>query len=126
MNKCKDGGEKSTVTSFTLIEMKTLFSIMILKFEGESRECYHTHAFNCINWVIKGKLTEVFLNSSNSQYHVQSLIPFIVRRNDFHKVSSLGTSWVLTFRGSWVDRWKEYTEQDKEYTLTHGRNRAWT
>lgn len=30
--------------------------------------------------------------------------------------------WVLTFRGPWVDTWKEYLPKLKEFvTLTHGR-----
>ena len=47
--KGKDGGNLSTVTGYWLIECKNLFSIVLLKFEGESREAYHTHAFGAIS-----------------------------------------------------------------------------
>lgn len=36
--KMKDGGKESTVTGYWLIECKSLFSIVLLKFEGDSRE----------------------------------------------------------------------------------------
>ena len=44
--KSKDGGPDSSVTGYWLIESKKLFSIVLLKFDGRSREAYHTHAFN--------------------------------------------------------------------------------
>ena len=52
--KMKDGGPHSTVTGYWLIEWKAVFSIVLLKFEGKSRETFHTHAFNCISWLISG------------------------------------------------------------------------
>jgi len=119
--KRKDGGDESTVTGYWLIESKRLFSICLLKFEGKSREAYHTHAFNCFSWVVKGKLFEQFLNGSG-RIHQASFKPFITRRTDFHKVSSDGTSWVLTFRGPWVEWWKEFRQREGCFvTLTHGR-----
>lgn len=39
-----------------------------------------------------------------------------------HKVISLGDTWVLSFRGPWVDLWHEYLPKlNKRITLTHGR-----
>lgn len=105
--KRKDGGDESTVTGYWLIEWKGLFSICLLKFEGKSREAFHTHAFNCFSWVVKGKLFEEFLNGEKRE-HPASFMPFITRRTDFHKVSSNGTSWVLSFRGPWKKYWKEF------------------
>lgn len=122
--KMKDGGEESTVTGYWLVEIKSLFSIVLLKFEGKSREAYHEHAFNCFSWVVKGSLTEEFLGDEGIDKHPASLIPFITRRSDFHKVSSDGTSWVLSFRGPWVGWWKEYLpETNEQIVLTHGRVR---
>ena len=45
--KRKDGGLESTVTGYWLIDRKKFFSILLFKFEGKSREAFHTHAFNC-------------------------------------------------------------------------------
>lgn len=131
LKKMKDGGAESTVTGYWLIEAKSLFSVVLIKFEGKSREAYHEHAFNCVNWLLRGKLRE-------SQYVENpkwpgteerykrtlkpSWMPFQIKRTDFHKVDSCGTSWVLSFRGPWAKTWKEYLpNENRVRTLTHGR-----
>jgi hypothetical protein len=129
--KMKDGGAESTVTGYWLIELKSLFSVVLLKFEGKSREAYHTHAFNCLNWLIKGRLVEKLLDKrilpNNEEYTLEryyqpSLKPFIIHRDDFHKVDSIGTSWVISIRGPWFHLWREYLPNENRYrTLTHGR-----
>lgn len=129
--KMKDGGAESTVTGYWLIEAKSLFSIVLIKFEGKSRDAFHEHAFNCVNWLIKGKLFEQRLSPNREKYGTDvrftkwrfpSWKPFVIRREDFHKVDSDETSWVLSFRGPWVDTWKEYLVGEKRFrTLTHGR-----
>ena len=63
-HKAKDGGPASTVTGYWLIESKRFFSIVLLRFDGPSREAFHTHAFNSISWVVKGVLLENFLFSA--------------------------------------------------------------
>lgn len=118
LKKMKDGGPESTVTGYWLIESKHLFSALILKFDGRSREAFHNHAFNCFSWVLKGKLTETMLDGSVRCYK-PSLIPFITTRTDFHKVDSDGKTYVLTFRGPWAKTWNEFT--DKLITLKSGR-----
>ena len=129
--KMKDGGTESTVTGYWLIEWKRLFSIVLIKFEGESRDAYHEHAFNCVNWLLKGKLFEQRLPDLEKQkswlrftkwYH-PSWRPFIIRREHMHKVDSIGTSWVLSFRGPWAKTWREYLpNEDRTRTLGHGRH----
>jgi len=118
----KDGGTESTVTGFWLIEAKRLFSACLLRFDGLSREAFHTHAFNCISWVIRGELVETFIDGSVAR-HPASWRPFITRRTDFHKVSSAtATSWVLSFRGPWASQWREYLPRlGKFVTLASGR-----
>lgn len=118
----KDGGRESTVTGYWLIEIKSLFSICLLRFDGKSREAYHTHAFNCLSWVIRGELIERFL-LGRAVRHAASWRPFVTRRSDYHKVcSASGTSWVLSFRGPWADKWQEYhPRQNRFVNLTHGR-----
>lgn len=119
--KMKDGGPESTVTGYWLIESKRLLSICLLKFEGKSREVFHNHAFNCISWVIRGKLTETMIDGS-VRTHTPSIIPFRTTREDFHMVDSDDTTWLLTFRGPWIKLWNEYhPKDDKLITLTDGR-----
>jgi hypothetical protein len=119
--KMKDGGQESTVTGYWLIECKWLFSIVLLKFEGKSREMFHSHAFNCINWLFSGKLKETLLDGRVREYQ-PSFLPFKITREDFHKVDSIGTSWLLSFRGSWDKNWNEFDpKSSKLKTLTEGR-----
>jgi hypothetical protein len=119
--KMKDGGPESTVTGYWLVEMKSLFSIVLLKFDGRSRECFHNHAFNSLAWVLKGELQETML-FGNVRVHKPSFRPFLVTRDDFHKVDSTGTSWVFNIRGPWTKRWKEYLPSvGKFQTLVAGR-----
>src|ERR1041385_3430754 len=104
----KDGGPESSVTGWWLIEAKKMFSIALLKFEGASREAYHDHAFNSISWVLRGfGLYESFLKGG-SRYLFPSWRPVVTSRDTFHKVSSIGTTWVLTFRGPWSETWHEH------------------
>lgn len=128
--KMKDGGAESTVTGYWLCEFKRAFSIVLVKFEGKSREAYHSHAFNCWNWLIKGELHERFVPDSewtrqNDIYIVYkpSWRPFFIGRDRFHKVdSATPVSWVLSIRGPWADKWKEWLPKENRYrTLTHGR-----
>lgn len=104
----KDGGPKSTVTGYWLVEMKSLFSIALLKFENGSRDEYHSHAFDSISWVLTGKLVEQFVKGRLNKEYLPSPLPVITKRSTFHRVLSVGTSWVLTFRGPWDKQWKEY------------------
>ncbi len=120
----KDGGPESTVKGFWLIEIKSLFSIALLRFGHGGRNSYHSHAFNCISWLIKGNLLEHLIYGwGNRKLYKPSLKPIITKRSTFHRVYSSGTSWVLTFRGPWSKTWEEYNPELKKYTtLSHGRH----
>lgn len=121
--KMKDGGSESTVTGYWLVEIKSLFSIVLLRFDGNSREAFHNHAFNSVAWVLRGELKENMLNGSVRQ-HKASFKPFIVTRNDFHKVDSVTPkTWVLNFRGPWTKTWMEVRplENNRLVTLSNGR-----
>lgn len=121
----KDGGPKSKVRGFWFIEIKSLFSIVLLRFERGSRDAYHEHAFNCFSWVLKGALFERFYDRRSVRWHMPSWRPFVTRRTDFHKVNSYGRTWVLSFRGPWAKAWLEYDEKSKEmYTLKSGRTKV--
>ena len=119
--KMKDGGPESTVTGYWLIEIKWLISIVLLKFEGKSREAFHNHAFNCYNWLLKGKLTEHLMSGKIREYK-PSIFGFVITKDDFHKVDSDETSWLISIRGPWSKRWKEYHPNTNTlHTLTNGR-----
>lgn len=119
----KDGGPDSCVWGFWFIEIKSLFSIALLVFEDGSREAFHSHAFNSISWVLKGKLFEEFLNEGwGGRHHWPSFKPIVTKRTDFHKVTSVGRTWVLTFRGPWAKEWKEFLPATSQLvTLESGR-----
>lgn len=132
----KDGGPESTVWAYWLIEIKWLFSIVLLKFENGSRDAFHNHAFNCISWVLKGKLVEHVKETSPAgvayglhypaidcyftNTYTPSLKPVMTYRDTMHKVVSEGRTWVLSFRGPWSKTWKEVVNGE-EITLTSGR-----
>ena len=120
--KAKDGGPKSTVTGYWLVELKSLFSIVLLKFENGSRDEYHDHAFNSLNWVLKGEVREELANENKYFQYRPSWLPIVTHRARFHRVVSKGTTWVFSIRGPWSDQWREFDPKTKQFvTLTHGR-----
>lgn len=117
----KDGGKESKVWGFFFIEIKSLFSVVLLKFADGSRDAYHTHAFDSVSWVLKGKLKENLLQKGVEVY-TPSFSPISTYRDTFHKVVSTGNTYVLSFRGPWVDKWEEFLPGENKFiTLTHGR-----
>jgi hypothetical protein len=119
LSTSKDGGSESTVWAHWLFEIKFLASAVLLRFENGTREAFHSHAFNCVSWVLRGKLEERHIDG-RIQYHYPSWRPVITKRDTFHQVFSYGRTWVISFRGPWADSWKE-VEEGKEMTLTNGR-----
>lgn len=119
--KMKDGGPLSKVYGLFIVEIKALFSIVLLHFMDGSREAFHTHAFGAVSWVLSGKLTQHEYNGKVTVFE-PSLKPIYTPRHLFHKVVSTGDTHVLTLRGPWVDEWEEYIpEEHKFIKLTHGR-----
>jgi len=118
----RDGGHDSNVTGYWLIEWKRVFSVALLRFSDGARDCYHSHAFNCVSWVLRGQLDEDRLVHGHSVWSVfgPSMWPIVTTRNNLHRVHSQGTTWVLTFRGPWVELWHEF-KAGRFVTLTHGR-----
>lgn len=123
MQWANDGGPESTVEGFFLVEFKNLFSIVLLRFGEGSREAFHSHAFNCFSWVLRGNMQEFHRDGTeNSLPPRNRVLPFGTYRSTFHKVVSEGVSWVFTLRGPWAKTWNEYipgTEEEK--ILTEGR-----
>lgn len=117
----KDGGPESKVNGYWLVEIKSLFSIVLLHFSNGSREAFHSHAFNAYSWVLHGRLHEDPLHSW-ANYYKPSFKVIFTPRSMFHKVTSIGDTWVLSIRGPWSDTWQEFLpDKDKFQTLTHGR-----
>ena len=117
----KDGGPESKVSGFFFVEIKKLFSVVLLRFGNGSREAFHDHAFNCISWVLKGKLREKMIEGGENIYKT-GLKPIITKRSTFHQVFSEGTTWVFSIRGPWSKTWQEFLpDENRKITLTHGR-----
>jgi hypothetical protein len=117
----KDGGPDSRVYVWGL-EIKGLFSVLVLRFDEGSREAFHTHAFNSISWLLSGRLHESTCPKWGGMYvHFPSWTPIRTTRLTFHKVDGVEPSnWVLTFRGPWADTWRDVSAAG-DVTLTHGR-----
>lgn len=116
-----DGGKDSGVTGYFLIEWKKVFSIGLLHFKEGSREAYHSHAFFGITWWLKGSVIEQHLSGKERAFH-PSFRPKFTSRDCFHRVVANTSTWALTFRGPWEDKWFEYRpKENKTIVLTHGR-----
>ena len=130
LSKSKDGGPESTVDAYTLIEIKSLFSIILLKFNNGSRQAFHTHAFNALSWYLKGESKEISLRPFDhlASYKIWKGFhwwPKFTPRDQMHKVISHGTTWVFTIRGPWSKTWSEYLpDTDEIITLTNGRKQV--
>lgn len=119
--KGKDGGPDSPVDGLYLIEIKPLFSIVLLKFNKGRRENFHTHAFNALTWFIGGSLEEEKINGEKYEYK-RSFLPKITTRENNHRVKANKDSYCLTFRGPWVDFWTEDNKEENEKIFfTNGR-----
>lgn len=126
----KDGGPNSEVTCYG-IEIKSLFSVLLLRFTPKTREQFHSHAFNCYSWVLSGGLYEEIACDPHryitngvlgSTTHIPRLKGFWIMRECLHRVRSMyPVSWVITFRGPWERQWIDGTPGGKLDTLTHGR-----
>lgn len=120
-SKCKDGGPKSPVDAYFLIESKRLGSIVLLKFNRGAREEFHTHAFNAWTWFLCGDLTEQDVDGTFLRY-TKKLLPKSTPREKFHRVVAKRDSWCFTIRGPWVKNWMEYNDQSKiRTTFSWGR-----
>jgi hypothetical protein len=124
--RASDGGKDSGVTGFFFVEIKSLFSVVLLRFNPGTREAFHSHAFNALTWWLKGRVLEHRRVDSESctgfatREFRPSLKPKYTPRENCHQVESIGVSYALSFRGPWSDTWREFKD-GKYVTLTHGR-----
>lgn len=114
----KDGGRESTVWGW-FAECKALASIVLLRFEPGSRDAYHSHAFDAVSLLLKGELREYHLEGGLVVHRAPKII--VTRRDTFHKVVSVGRSYVLSLRGPWAPTWQEWQRGVGRSTLTSGR-----
>jgi hypothetical protein len=126
--KKSDGGPNSGVSGYWLIEIKWLFSIVLLKFNPNDRENFHSHAFNALTFWLKGNVQEQIMDVETKQSSLKKFKMGNVKytpRDNVHKIHCTKTAWAISFRGKWKDEWFEYNEtDDKMITLTHGRKVA--
>jgi hypothetical protein len=122
--KSKDGGPESNVTGYWLIECKEAFSIVLLRFDKGTRDAYHNHAFHAVSWILKGELLEDSIHPKLKQVALlPSIYPIITTREKLHRVTGIAkATWVISFRGPWLDRWNEYFNSGLKTTLTNGRH----
>lgn len=122
MQKVKDGGPKSNVDAYVFIEIKSWFSIILLKFNKGHRENYHSHAFNAITIPLtaEGTLYEEYTDTDRVFFY-KKLKPKYTPKDLLHRVVALTDSWALTFRGPWDQFWIEQTPSGVQILLSHGR-----
>jgi len=119
-SKGKDGGPESHVTGYFLVEIKRLFSIVLLKFDEGTREEYHNHAFNAVTLWLKGEVQEEYPDHIGTTWKAGELK--YTPRNLMHRIRAFKPAYALSFRGPWVSNWNEYNAASKRTTtLTHGR-----
>ena len=114
--KVKDGGPESPVDAFVLIELKSLFSIMILKFNKGKRESFHSHAFNALTWFVGGELEEELLSGIKNKYKMD-IIPKYTKKENVHRVKATKDSWCISIRGPWEKYWWEYDKTKEILTV---------
>jgi quercetin dioxygenase-like cupin family protein len=118
--KSYDGGTDSGVTGYWLVEIKPLFSIVLLKFNKGTRDAYHSHAFNALTIWLKGSVLEHELFSPLTPKKWRAGHIKYTPRDNIHMVEALTDTWALSIRGPWAKTWFEY-KNEKIYELTHGR-----
>lgn len=118
LSKAWDGGENSGSTGYFLIELKPLFTIVLIHFGSSTREALHEHAFSAVTLWLKGSVREHLLSGEARVWRAGHL-KYTPRRT-FHRIEALESTWALSVRGPWVDRWREW-RKDHFVTLTHGR-----
>jgi hypothetical protein len=123
LKRMRDGGPESPVIGYFLVEIKSLFSVVLLHFGG-TREAFHSHAFNAVTLWLRGAVVEHVAggvwcercrrwNAGQLKYTPRGLM---------HKVIPIGDAWAISFRGPWAKTWQEYRPASKEaITLGHGR-----
>lgn len=105
-----------------IIEIKWLFSIVILQFTPGCRENFHTQPFNSLTWW----MSEAEEHTPNSKKSLKpGWIPTYTPRDKLHRINTETTTWAISIRGKWVDTLKEYNENTKT-TIEYSHHRKIT
>ena len=104
-----------------IIEIKSLFSIYVHKFNTIAQDRFHTHAFNGLAFVIKGGYDEEYKDSTG--IHLKTIKPgfrYIPREYNHRLLKSKPNTISILFAGPWGKYWTE--EKDgRVRTLTWNR-----
>lgn len=121
--KAKDGGPDSPVTGFFIVEIKSLFSIVLLKFNPGMRESFHSHAFNAITFWLKGKVWEETIFSKSPKFtRWKAGQVKTTARSFMHRIATGEPAYALSIRGPWAKNWLEFNPETEEFTkLSNGR-----
>lgn len=115
----KDGGKYSNSTGLFIVEIKSLFSIVLLRFSGATREAFHSHAFNAWTFWLRGRVVERTLGGTRPWRAGEVKY---TPRGCVHKIEGSGAAYALSFRGPWATKWFEFRDNaTKRVTLTNGR-----
>lgn len=110
-------------SEYVLLEIKSMFSIIVTHLAPNGTTALHSHAFNALTIWLKGWAFEEKVDeySSTSLKELNPGSVKLTRRSNMHRIIS-GTegAWFITFRGPWKDTWQE-ERNNKLVTLTHGR-----
>lgn len=127
--KAPDGGANSGSTGYFLVEIKWLFSIVLLRFTARTREAFHEHAFNALTVWLKGSVLERTVCVTPGDDTFTAYVDFktfsagnvkYTPRGQCHQIAPLTqTAWAISFRGPWLDTWREWVGGGWR-TLTHG------
>lgn len=66
--------------------------------------------------MLRGTLWERLRESVfSNHYYTASWRPVVTKRSTFHKVVSVGRTWVLSFRGPWSPTWQEFRPAETRF-----------
>ena len=117
----KDGGPESNVTGFFLVEIKSLFSVVFLKFAKGTRESFHSHAFNALTLWLNGQVCEEYPDGKGRPWFPGDLK--FTPRHLMHRVRAYVDSYAVSIRGPWDPTWQEFNSTTQE-TTTLGQGRV--
>lgn len=118
---------EGSVTRYTIIEIKWLFSIYLHSIETYCQDRFHTHAFNAHIFILRGGYRdEIKLGiGKDKPTYFQEFIAGdyrYVARETNHKLMSAKPGTVsLLFTGPYSSIWTEETNDDVLRILTRGR-----
>lgn len=113
-----DGGKDSGVTGFYIVEIKPLFSLVLLHFRKGTNETLHSHAFNALTLWLKGTVKEHLLDGSSHMWFAGQVK--YTSRDCFHNVEAMRDTWAISLRGPWAKTWRIF-RNGKFATLAWGR-----